>query len=283
MQTYTVKSGDSLSAIARRLGVPLHLLIEINNITDPNRIRAGQVLRVPGMSTDTAEHPEPPADPDPGPASTGLAVDRERFHLPPSQYMHEETDKDLIVLHFTAGSNAQGAFASWMATDARVATAYILDLDGTIYELFDPRYWAYHLGIKGAASQNFRHDRRSIGIEIVNVGPLKERDGALWWWPNDFKTRWCGLAETSRYVERSYRGFTHYAAYPAAQAAALGPLVAHLQARFGIPKRLPAIAQRPVAAPAGYYKDFSGVASHQNFREDKFDVGPAFDWGWVSV
>lgn len=281
MQTYTVKSGDSLSAIARRLGVPLHLLIEVNAIRDPNRVRVGQVLRVPGMTTDVTEHPEPPTEPEPAPAAPALAINRDRFRLPPSQYMHEETPKDLIVLHFTAGSNAAGAHSSWMATDARVATAYILDLDGTIYELFDPRYWAYHLGIKGAASRNFHHDRRSIGIETVNVGPLKERDGALYWWPNNYQTRWCGAAETGRYVRRSYRGFACYATYTPAQAAALGPLVLHLRARFGIPKRLPAAARRPLADPAGYFKDFSGVASHQNFRADKFDVGPAFDWGWV--
>lgn len=281
MRIYIVKAGDSLSAIARRLGVPLHLLIEVNSIADVNRIRAGQVLRVPGMTTDIADHPEPPLEPAPAPSA--LAINRDRFRLPASQYMHEETAKDLIVLHFTAGSRASGAHAAWMATDARVATAYILDLDGTIYELFDPRYWAYHLGIKGAANQNFRHDRRSVGIEIVNVGPLKERDGALYWWPNNYQTRWCGVAETGRYVRRSYRGFDRFATYTSAQAAALGPLVAHLRARFGIPKRLPAAAQRPLAEPAGYFKDFRGVASHQNFRADKFDVGPAFDWGWVQV
>jgi N-acetyl-anhydromuramyl-L-alanine amidase AmpD len=283
MLTYTVKSGDTLSAIARRLGVPLHLLIEVNNIRDINRIRVGQVLQVPGMTTDTREHPEPPPAPAPVPAPAPLAINRDRFALPPSQYMHEETEKDLIIVHFTAGSTASGAFSSWMTTDARVATAYILDLDGTIYELFDPRYWAYHLGIKGAASQNFRHDRRSIGIEIVNVGPLKERDGALFWWPNDFRTRFCGLDETDKYVKKAYRGFQHYAAYTPDQSAALGPLVDHLRQRFSIPKRLPSLAQRERSDPSGYFKDFRGIASHQNFRADKFDTGPALDWGSLGV
>jgi len=44
--TYTVVKGDSLSKIARRFGVPLATLIALNNITDPNRIEAGQVLKL---------------------------------------------------------------------------------------------------------------------------------------------------------------------------------------------------------------------------------------------
>ena len=56
-----------------------------------------------------------------------------------------------------------------------------------------------------------------------------------------------------------------------------------LRQRFAIPKRLPALAQRTVADPAGYFKDFSGIASHQNFRADKFDVGPAFPWDSITL
>jgi LysM repeat protein len=44
--TYTVVKGDSLSKIARRFGVSLATLIALNNIADPNRIEAGQVLRL---------------------------------------------------------------------------------------------------------------------------------------------------------------------------------------------------------------------------------------------
>ena len=44
--TYTVVTGDSLSKIARRFGVPLATLIALNNITDPDRIEVGQVLKL---------------------------------------------------------------------------------------------------------------------------------------------------------------------------------------------------------------------------------------------
>lgn len=45
--TYTVRPGDSLSAIAGRLGVTVGELADVNGIADPNRILAGQVLDVP--------------------------------------------------------------------------------------------------------------------------------------------------------------------------------------------------------------------------------------------
>jgi hypothetical protein len=28
-----------------------------------------------------------------------------------------------------------------------VATAYVIDRDGTVFELFDPAAWAFHLGL----------------------------------------------------------------------------------------------------------------------------------------
>jgi N-acetyl-anhydromuramyl-L-alanine amidase AmpD len=283
MNTYTIRAGDTLSAIARRLGLPLHLLIEVNGITDPNKVKVGQVLTLPAMTTDSTDHPEPP--PPAAPESSTVAIDRETLRLPASCYMAEMHPKDLIVLHFTAGPSARSAYNTWIAAAARVATAYILDIDGTIYETFDPSYWAYHLGIKGAAAANHRHDKRSIGIEIVNVGPLKPKSGDLCWWlpQNRFEKKWCSSTDTAQFVRQSYRGFDYFAAYTPQQVQALSPLIQTLRRRFAIPKRLPALAQRTVADPAGYFKDFSGVASHQNFRADKFDVGPAFPWDSITL
>lgn len=44
--TYTVKSGDTLSAIASQYGMNYSQLAQINNIANPNRIYVGQVLRI---------------------------------------------------------------------------------------------------------------------------------------------------------------------------------------------------------------------------------------------
>lgn len=58
--TYVVRSGDTLTAIAGRLGVPVGALAKANNITDPNRVFVGQALTVPG-TTASAPAPNPAA------------------------------------------------------------------------------------------------------------------------------------------------------------------------------------------------------------------------------
>lgn len=46
-QLYYVQPGDTLTSIAQRFGVSLQALMEANNITNPDEIYAGQVLRIP--------------------------------------------------------------------------------------------------------------------------------------------------------------------------------------------------------------------------------------------
>jgi LysM repeat protein len=45
--TYRVRSGDTLTAIAARFGTTVKVLASLNNITDPSRLKVGQVLRLP--------------------------------------------------------------------------------------------------------------------------------------------------------------------------------------------------------------------------------------------
>lgn len=45
-QSYTVKPGDTLGVIARKLGVSVASLAKANGIANPNRIKVGQVLRI---------------------------------------------------------------------------------------------------------------------------------------------------------------------------------------------------------------------------------------------
>lgn len=46
-RTYTVLAGETLFSIARKLGVSSTALAELNGISNPNLIRAGQVLKLP--------------------------------------------------------------------------------------------------------------------------------------------------------------------------------------------------------------------------------------------
>lgn len=48
IRTHTVRSGDTLWAIASRFGVPVSALVRANNLPDAHQLRIGQVLRIPG-------------------------------------------------------------------------------------------------------------------------------------------------------------------------------------------------------------------------------------------
>jgi N-acetyl-anhydromuramyl-L-alanine amidase AmpD len=238
---------------------------------------------VDAATTDPMEHSTRPAMPSPPPSRSGPPIDRTRFVLPAKEFAGEVTRKDMIVLHFTAGTTARSAFDAWRNDPLRVATAYLVDVDGTIYEVFPPHFWAAHLGVKGTKNA---HDRRSIGIEIANVGPLRrstENSSVLNWWPRkskdaaDFTTPFCRLDENDRYLDQPYRGMTHFASFPAVQIDAVGALVRSLCDQFSIRRTLPPLGERFECAP-GAFATYKGICTHANFRQDKWDIGPAFPW-----
>ena len=256
--SYTILPGDSVERIAARFGVTAAALTGANTIRAGGLIHPGEVLTIPGT------RPE-------------MTIDRSR-RLPADQFVGEKQAKDLIVLHFTAGGSVEGAYQSWLSTQERVATAYLVDLDGHIYEVFDPTFWACHLGVAAAHNPGYRQDKRSIGIEIVNWGGLKLDPGEqLNCWPKQYRTRYCGANEKARYVGKSFRGIDYFAAFPEAQQAAVCRLTRSLCDQFAIPKQIPSDAQRD-RLDWSYYENYKGVASHQNFHAEKTDIGPAFDW-----
>jgi LysM repeat protein len=46
-KTYKIKPGDSLSGIAERFGTTTKKLMNLNGIADADRIRIGQVIKLP--------------------------------------------------------------------------------------------------------------------------------------------------------------------------------------------------------------------------------------------
>ena len=200
----------------------------------------------------------------------GLVVDRSLRLTAAGGYLQEAHPKDLIVLHHTAGGSAPSTFTWWQDTTDRIATAYIVERDGTIFEVFDPRHWAYHLGLKGAGG---RVDRRSIGIEIASEGGLTEADGALYKFDkvkasHRFKRR-------DAYDHRTkWRGYRYFARYTPDQIEAVALLVDHLCATFHIARRTP---RNHVDFDKALW-DSQGIVGHQHVRSDKSDVHPGFDW-----
>ena len=53
--TYIVKSGDTLSGIAAKYGTTYQVLAAYNNISNPNLIYVGQVIKIPNSNNNTSE------------------------------------------------------------------------------------------------------------------------------------------------------------------------------------------------------------------------------------
>ena len=193
------------------------------------------------------------------------------MRLTTDQYIAEEHAKGLIVLHHTVGGSALSTFNWWQKYDPkRIATAFIIERDGTIYEVFNFRYWAFHLGLKGTGGA---HDRRSIGIEIASEGGLIEADGKLYCFDRiSPRTEFTDQHYDCGYIWRgSYRYFD---AYASEQIDAVIELLNYLCDTLNAPRQTP----RDHLSYDPELYDFEGIIGHHHMRSDKSDIHPGFDW-----
>ncbi len=195
------------------------------------------------------------------------------LRLPADQYFTETPKKDLIVLHHTVGGSAKSTFDYWRTDVERIGTAYIIERDGTIYEVFPPECWAYHLGLKIGPMGVV--DKRSIGIEIASEGPLMERDGKFYAFGR--------VAEQTLYSGEvfdagaaGFRGYRYFAAYTPQVMAAVCELVDSLLTQFNISRQTPA---SHTEFDLNGLRNYSNVVTHCQLRADKSDCHPGMDWG----
>lgn len=268
MRKYIVKSGDTLMRIAKLFynnEGEYDKIVQANHLASGATLQVGQRLQIPGTD-----------------------IDGDTFQLPINKYFSEPQPKRMIVIHFTAGTTAAGAFSTFKNSTSRMGVPFIIDRDGKTYELFAPEYWAIHLfrHKSGEYPLYYRLERNTVPIEIVNVGPLKpDRTHPRqlnWWIPADaltgqatYRTAWCTLDEKEKYVKKTDREIDYFATFTEPQYVALKKLIDHLCLRFNILTQAPA---DKLKTDLEKMANFNGIVCHQNFRNDKYDIGPAFQW-----
>jgi len=216
-----------------------------------------------------------------------MNVDITRLHKP-NMYFQTKFPKDGIVLHFTAGTTASGAIATFenspKANGYPMSVPYVLGNDGaaTVYKLFDDSYWAYNLAITGKWAQDHKHDKRTVAIEIVNPGPLRQVGDHMCFWPGNFTAKYCLVSEKDRYMAATYRGEKFYATFTPAQVTRTVELCNDICERHGIPKVIPKLDAR-MQFNMEKFDTFKGVFTHVNVRPDKYDLGPAGEPIWQAL
>lgn len=185
-----------------------------------------------------------------------------KIPLKEDQYLHDVFTKKHIILHHTAGGSAASSIAHWASNSERIATPYVIDRNGDIFECYDPKYWAYHLGVKGNSSI----EKSSIGIEICSYGALTEKNGKLLTYTGKEIPK-----EKSTKLDKAFRGFQIWESYTPQQIASLKVLLPYLVDKFKIKLQID-------RKDFWEYKDPSilpsGIYSHTTVRKDKIDIFP---------
>ena len=95
----------------------------------------------------------------------------EIIQYPSPNYNERPADAaiDTVILHYTGMVSAEAALERMCSEEAEVSAHFMIDEDGTLYQLVDPGKRAWHAGISvWQGRQNLNHS--SIGIELVNPG-----------------------------------------------------------------------------------------------------------------
>lgn len=116
--------------------------------------------------------PAPGSGPAPAPSPGGKTFRKPPVVSAPSPNFNSRNgmDIDSIVLHHTASNNGAGDLAYMRNRSSKVSAHYMLDRDGTIYQLVGDEKRAWHAGESALNGVPTDVNGRSIGIEIVNDG-----------------------------------------------------------------------------------------------------------------
>lgn len=194
--------------------------------------------------------------------------------LSPTQYVNEVTSKDKIVLHHTAGGTGLSSINWWQQTKERVATHFVIERSGVIYQCVPLKNWSYALAVKpsvfskyGIRNTNDNLDRSSIQIELASWGGLVKKGDSYY----NYIGKEVSSANVVTYAS-PFKGFKYYEAYTKEQIDSLRDLLLYIK------KEYPSI-------PLDYYEDIwnvskvalsgkSGLYTHVSFRDDKSDCHP---------
>jgi N-acetyl-anhydromuramyl-L-alanine amidase AmpD len=205
-----------------------------------------------------------------------------KLEFPATNYVQEATKKTQIVIHHTvSGDGISGDMATFKASKDKVAVHYIIDREGSIYRLFDEKYWAYHLGLKtehfsklGLSYKNL--NKVSIGIELDSWGPVLLHGGKY------YPVKWDSILK--KYIPNtnakpimgypeeyctSFRGHRYYEKYTTLQLNSLKELLVNLCKTHNIPSMYKGSRFWNVNKDA--LNGEAGIWGHCSFRIDKSD------------
>jgi len=190
-------------------------------------------------------------------------IDKISYPLSDDNYIKNVFEKKQIVVGHTF-TNDMSHIIGWENRyngSYKKTAAFTIDLDGKIYQHFDPKYYSNFLNIQTI-------DENVISIALVNEGwlirDLKE-DEYTDFLNNSF--------DREIPIKKKWRNHTYWAKYSDEQINALIELCEYLSNEYNI--KLKTIGHN--TRVDGVY-DFEGVVFRSNFIKEYTDISPAFDF-----
>lgn len=207
------------------------------------------------------------------------------YSFPENKYFHDEYEKTQIVLHHTvSGGSIEGDVSTWANGKYNVGVTIVIDRAGVPWQLFDSKYWAYHLG-----TGDHSLDKHSVAIEIDNWGGLVLGDGTTkQFGKNEDGTPRMIYTVSGKYYAyygnnvnlpvsqiqsypQGYRGYNYFEKYTLEQIRTVGELILFWGLKYNIPLYYNAtMFNLTEEALRGKH----GVWTHTSYRIDKSDMHP---------
>lgn len=208
------------------------------------------------------------------------------YLLEDDEWMHEYTEKDTIYLHHTAGLHRPDYTIGWWENDNepgtlyRVGTSFVIGrrslegndmFDGVTYRAFNEMYWAHHLGTK--LKNNQQLNRKSIGIEICSLGPLKKDGEGRFYFQGHSKKISVPETEVCQ-LDHPWRGHRYFQKYTDKQLGECERLILTLAKIFDVPIKDLTYDRSWFDVNEGAMDGEPGIWTHCNVRTDKTDCFP---------
>ncbi len=253
-------------------------------------------------STQLAFPATPPDEPpkglryQPGRAELGAEQGAAESAAAARSLAHTREIVDQFVLHYDAAGTSRACFRT-LHDLRKLSVHFLLDLDGTLYQTMDLADTAWHAT---------RSNRRSVGIEIANIGAFApgQRSPADEWYVNDERGVRVNVPIRLGEAGQRMQSFVPRPARPRpvrgtiqgqtlemwdltpAQYESLARLAAGLsqalpKLRLEVPCEQAGVESSPVASQVlddAQWERFQGVLGHYHVQANKVDPGPAFDW-----
>ncbi len=190
-----------------------------------------------------------------------MNINKKDYTLKETNYYKEVYQKTQIVVGHS-GRKKMRHFESWINRrngKYKKTAPFTIDIDGTIYQHYDPKYYSNFLGCE--------QDRCNIPIVLVNQGWLKLNHMNVY-------VDWLGhiYSKNIEPLEKNWRDYKYWAKYTEKQFISLKKLIDYLCQEFNI--------KRDVISSNVYNENvdlFKGVTFRSNYYRGLTDVSPAFE------